>query len=154
MLAGELLPALHREARGFLAAFDLMSNVLIAEMAHEVHRRTRHARSNASTRALAPVPRRRSPTTGPTAALFLVEAYAAGPEAIERRHAVNSESSPSWSTCSARESAGRFACQSIVAAVSALVIEPLINDDPDVIVDIGPTVSDHLHRLHAVGLLR
>ena len=136
---------------GFLAAFDLVAAALLAELADAVagegtalervdRALDRYLRSIADHR--------------PSARLFLVEAYAAGPEALRRRAAVQHDIVELLAgVLGCVTPAGRFACRTIVAAVSSLIVGPLVADDGDGIVALGPLVSDHLHRLVHAGLL-
>jgi hypothetical protein len=47
----------------------------------------------------------------------------------------------------ARDEPDRFACQMVVAAVSAMVTEPLVAHDLDALRQLGPLVLDHVRRL-------
>jgi AcrR family transcriptional regulator len=136
---------------GFLAAFDLVSEVLLAEMGGAVEGEGSPLErvDRALAQYLSTVAEHRA-----YARLFLVEAYAAGPEAIARRHAVQQRIVGQLvEVLGTSSDAGRFACQSIVSAVSSLIVPPLVADDPAAIVALGPEVSDHLHRLYYGGLL-
>ena len=63
----------------------------------------------------------------PTARLYLVEVYAAGPDAMRRRLALQQEFVGGVARIfQARTKADRFACQALVAAVSTLVTAALI----------------------------
>ncbi|HET9773251.1 MAG TPA: TetR/AcrR family transcriptional regulator [Acidimicrobiia bacterium] len=64
------------------------------------------------------------------ARVFLVEVYAAGPEALERRAEVQEHLVDRMvAVLDARGAQGRFACQVLVAAVSTLVTQPLAAGD-------------------------
>ena len=64
------------------------------------------------------------------ARVFLVEVYAAGPEAIARRVGLQGEITASVAVLlGASNDRGRFACQALVAAISALVTPLLVADD-------------------------
>ena len=64
------------------------------------------------------------------ARVFLVEVYAAGPEALERRTAVQDRIVDRMvQVLDARGAQGRFACQVLVNAVGALVVTPLAAGD-------------------------
>lgn len=66
------------------------------------------------------------------ARLFLVEVYAAGPEAIARRAEVQTLLVDALAALLGVETAEeRTACQLLVAGVGALVIPPLVAGDPD-----------------------
>ena len=136
---------------GFLAGFDLVADVLLAEMAAavEVAGDPLERVDRALAAYLDTIAQHRA-----YARLFLVEAYAAGPEAIERRHVVQQRIVAQLADAlGTRSEAGRFACQTVVSAVSSLIVPPLVADDREAIAALGPVVSEHLHRLHAAGLL-
>lgn len=64
------------------------------------------------------------------ARVFLVEVYAAGPEAMARRMALQAQITDSVALLlGAGDERGRFACKALVAAVSALVTPHLVADD-------------------------
>lgn len=68
-----------------------------------------------------------------TARLFLVEVYAAGPEAIRRRMAVQQlivDAVARMLGVDPGDAEGRFACEVLVAAIGTMVTEPLVSDDP------------------------
>lgn len=74
-----------------------------------------------------------------TARLFLVEVYAAGPDAVRRRMAVQRQIVDAVVTIlgvAADDAAGRFSCEVLVAAVSTMVTEPLVSDDPTTLRDL------------------
>jgi AcrR family transcriptional regulator len=136
---------------GFLAAFDLVSELLLAEMTTALDEPGTPLErvDGALTRYLATIAAHR-----PYARLFLIEAYAAGAEAIRRRQAVQQRIVAQLiEVLGTRSTAGRFACQSIVASVSSLIVAPIVEDDPAAILAIGPAVSEHLRGLHAAGLV-
>lgn len=136
---------------GFLAAFDVVGEFLIAELdaavaepgepLERVDRTvTAYLRTIAAHRAYA--------------RLFLVEASAVGALAIDRRNEVQQVIVDRLAeVLGAQTDAARFACQVVVASVSALVVAPVVADDHDAVVALGPPVVDHLRRLHAAGLL-
>jgi AcrR family transcriptional regulator len=64
------------------------------------------------------------------ARVFLVEVYAAGPEAMARRVALQAQI-VDWlaDLLDARSKQDRFACQALVAAVSSLVTDPIVQGD-------------------------
>ncbi|MFF0489204.1 TetR/AcrR family transcriptional regulator [Nocardia sp. NPDC003482] len=65
------------------------------------------------------------------ARLYLVEVYAAGPEAIARRMVLQeSFAGLLWEALGATTEDQRFACQTLVAAISALVTARISADDP------------------------
>jgi AcrR family transcriptional regulator len=64
------------------------------------------------------------------ARLFLVESYAAGPAAIERRAAVQARMADTLADLLDLDADGdRFACRALVAAVASLVTAPLVSGD-------------------------
>jgi AcrR family transcriptional regulator len=64
--------------------------------------------------------------------VFLVEVFAAGPEAIARRVAYQAIVAAAVADLlGATNERGRFACQALVAAVGALVTAPLVENDLD-----------------------
>ncbi len=77
------------------------------------------------------------------ARVFLVEVYAAGPEAIDRRAAMQQRIvdvvADLLGTTGTR---GRFACTVLVAAVGALVTKPLVDDDLDALRALRDPVVD------------
>lgn len=88
------------------------------------------------------------------ARLVLVESHAAGPRAVERRAAMQERIVDALvELFGARTPEGRFACQTLVAAVSAMVTRPIVDGDADAIRALGAPIADHVRRLHAAGLL-
>lgn len=66
------------------------------------------------------------------ARLFLVEVYAAGPDALERRAAVQRAFADNVTDLfDARTAERRFACEAFVAATSSMVTSRLAANDPD-----------------------
>lgn len=68
------------------------------------------------------------------ARLFLVEVYAAGPEAIRRRAAIQQQIVGVVAAIlgfAPDDEPNRFACEVLVAAVSSMVTEPLVSADTD-----------------------
>jgi AcrR family transcriptional regulator len=66
------------------------------------------------------------------ARLFLVEVYAAGPDALERRAAVQRAFAENVTDLfDARTAERRFACEAFVAATSSMVTARLAANDPD-----------------------
>jgi AcrR family transcriptional regulator len=64
--------------------------------------------------------------------VFLVEVYAAGPEAVERRSAIQADITTRLTRLLDVDTAeGRFACEMLVAAVANLVTRPLVTGDVD-----------------------
>jgi AcrR family transcriptional regulator len=79
----------------------------------------------------------------PFARLFLVEVYAAGPAAFDRRTAVQQRFADELAALfGADDEAGRFACEALVAAISSLVTGPIIRGDADALRALhGPLVG-------------
>ena len=136
---------------GFLAAFDLVSEFLLAELAGAVAGPGEpfDRVERAITAYLATIASHRA-----YARLFLVEASAVGAVAIDRRQVVQQRIVDQLvDVLDVGSEPARFSCQVVVSSVSALIVAPLVADDPDAIVALGPSVVDHLRRLHAAGLL-
>ena len=81
------------------------------------------------------------------ARLFLVEVYAAGPEAISTRiglqHVIVDTLVALLGVTSEQ---GRFACEVLVAGISVLVTEPLARHDPEAVRDLRDPVVDLVRR--------
>ena len=88
------------------------------------------------------------------ARLFLVEVHAAGAEAIEARL-----TQQTWFVTAMADLFGatseqsRFACQTVVAATSAMLTGPLVSDDMEALRAIGPSITRHVGDLYRAGLL-
>lgn len=81
------------------------------------------------------------------ARLFLVEVYAAGPAAIERRAAMQARIVDALADVLEIDSErDRFACQMVVAAVSAMVTVPLVARDLDALRALHAPVLDFVRR--------
>lgn len=77
------------------------------------------------------------------AKVFLVEVYAAGPEAVARRVELQAEITAAVAVLlGASNDRGRFACQALVAAISALVTPLLVADDLAGIVALREPIVD------------
>jgi len=138
------------KADGFLAALDLVSEVLIAELADSVDEPGSPIEQAISGlhRYLALMAEHRA-----EARLFLVETFAAGPVAIERRAQVQRRIAEELARVLGSSSDdGRRSCEIIVAAVGALIVGPVVADDPGAILALEPTISSELRRFHAAGL--
>lgn len=86
------------------------------------------------------------------ARVFLVEVYAAGPDAIARRVELQSAIADSLATMLEIDTDhGRFACQALVAAVSALVTGPLVAGDLDALRSLREPVVDLVERALALS---
>ncbi|MGH3516531.1 MAG: TetR/AcrR family transcriptional regulator [Haloechinothrix sp.] len=89
------------------------------------------------------------------ARLFLVEVHAAGPEAIARRLELQREFVQAIAgLLGAGSESGRFACQLIVSATSAMLTGPLVVGDLDALRAIGPPVVEHVRLLAERGVFR
>lgn len=88
------------------------------------------------------------------ARLFLVEVHAAGPEAIEARL-----TQQTWFVNAVADlfgvqtEQGRFACQMVVAATSAMLTGPLVSEDMEALRALGPRITNHVRELYRAGLL-
>jgi AcrR family transcriptional regulator len=84
--------------------------------------------------------------------LFLIEVYAAGPEAMRRRTELQAAIIAGLADLiGVTDEAGRFACQMVVAATSTLVTKAIIDDDPEEVRAIGPPVIHHVRTLWRAG---
>lgn len=113
----------------FMHAFDAAAEVLLAHVGRAddgtgtpIERFERSFTTYVETLAAHPA----------LARVFLVEVYAAGPEALERRAAVQAKlvDDIAW-LLGADSPQDRFACQVLVAAVGAMVTGPVIAGDAD-----------------------
>lgn len=134
----------------FLAAFDLVGEQLLSTMTTAMQtgrtpaQRVERAMST-YLETIAAEPR--------YARLFLIEVYAAGPEAITRRHAVQTRLVDQLAdVLGATSDSARFACQVIVTSVSAMLVGPLVADDPEAVLALGPPMLDHIRRLVDDGI--
>lgn len=129
----------------FLAACDFVADALVGHLAatttgdgDPLERFERTLTAYLDTLASAPA----------LARLFLVEVHAAGPEAMRRRAALQRRLADAMAALLGTSSdADRFACQMVVAAVSAMVAGPLVAGDTDALRALGPPVLDHVRRL-------
>jgi AcrR family transcriptional regulator len=88
----------------------------------------------------------------PYARLFLVEVYAAGPAAIQRRTDLQGTISAALADLlGVTDDAGRFTCQMIIAATSTQVTKPVADNDPEALRAIGPPLIDHVRLLWKAG---
>lgn len=135
----------------FLAAFDLVSGALVDRLAATrdgtgtpLERFERALDAYLDTLASHPAHAR----------LFLVEVYAAGPEAMRRRAAVQQRLADALANLlDARTDADRFACGVVVAAVSSMITGPLVAGDADALRRLAPPILDHVRRLVGSGTL-
>lgn len=112
----------------FLDALDLVGAVLIAELGAALESRQGdpgEGAQHAIDRYLDTIIEHAA-----FARLFLVEVYAAGPEAMRRREAVQAQVVDGLvRLLGARTESQQFACRSFVAAVSSLVTLPVVTGD-------------------------
>lgn len=131
----------------FLAAFDAAAELLFVELAGvlEVEGAPLERFEAAFTRyldALADQPA--------FARVFLVEVYAAGAVAIDRRMALQSRIIDALlELLSVETDQGRFACELLVAGTGALVTGPLVADDLDGVRALRQPVVDLVGRVLA-----
>jgi AcrR family transcriptional regulator len=79
------------------------------------------------------------------ARLYLVEAHAAGPEALRRRAALQDRVVDALAgLLGARSARRRFACQAYVAAIATLVTVPIVTGDDDAIRALRRPLIDQL----------
>lgn len=91
----------------------------------------------------------------PYARLFLIESYAAGPEAIERR-ARHQEAITRMvaELTGATGPQGRYTCTVFVSAVATMVTWPIAAGDPDAVKALGPQLIQHARRLWDAGAFK
>ncbi|MFE9103402.1 TetR/AcrR family transcriptional regulator [Actinomadura geliboluensis] len=88
------------------------------------------------------------------ARLFLVEVYAAGPEAVQRRAAIQGALVGALTGLMGVTSpAGEFACKVVVAAVSSMVTPAIAAGDVEALKAIGPPITEHVRLLVRSGVL-
>jgi AcrR family transcriptional regulator len=88
------------------------------------------------------------------ARLFLVEVYAAGPEAVRRRTQIQRELAVGLADLmGVTGDAGRFACEVIVSAVSSMVTPAVAAGDMAALRAVGPPVIEHVRLLLRSGVL-
>ncbi|NKZ03175.1 TetR/AcrR family transcriptional regulator [Actinomadura latina] len=135
----------------FMAAFDKASELLILRLegavAGEGDPAARFERVvTAYLEALASEPG--------YARLFLVEVYAAGPEAIRRRSEIQQDLADALvGLMGVSGRAAEFACQVVVAAVSSMVTPAVAAGDMEALRAVGPPIVDHVRLLLRSGAL-
>jgi AcrR family transcriptional regulator len=88
----------------------------------------------------------------PYTRLFLIEVYAAGPEAIRRRADLqNMITDVLADLLGARDDAGRFTCRMIVAATSTLVTNAVAENDVEALRAVGPPLVRNVRTLWEAG---
>ena len=86
------------------------------------------------------------------ARLFLVEVYAAGPEAVQRRAELQDGIVESVAALlGATDERRRFACEVVVAALGSMVIVPLVANDAQGVRDLHAPVLDLVRHALAAG---
>lgn len=135
---------------GFLAAFDLVAEVLVAEL-RDASRGPGSPLERVE-RGLGRYLSLLSDHRG-EARLFLVEAFAAGPAAIERRMAVQQLIADEMvAVFDSRGETGPATARMLVAAVASMISAALIDEDRAAIAALQPEISAQLRRLHAAGM--
>lgn len=82
------------------------------------------------------------------ARLFLVEVYAAGPEAVQRRSEIQHDLAGALADMmGVTGEKSRFACQIVVSAVGAMVTPAVAAGDMDALRAVGPPVIEHVRLL-------
>lgn len=88
----------------------------------------------------------------PYTRLFLIEVYAAGPEAIRRRADLqNMITDVLADMLGARDEAARFTCRMIVAATSTLVTNAVADNDLEALRAVGPPLVRNVRTLWEAG---
>lgn len=132
----------------FMSAFDLAGELLLAQLAAQHTTGTPPERFERMLTAYLDI----LASEPAYARLFLVEVYAAGPPAMQRRAELQDRLVEGLAELlEARSEDGRFACELIVSAVSAMVTVPLVADDLDGLRALGPPLVAHLRRAWESG---
>lgn len=88
------------------------------------------------------------------ARVFLVEVFAAGPEAVARRSAVQRDLAAALADLmGASGERARFACQVVVAAVGTMVTPAVASGDVAALRAVGPPIVEHVRALSRSGVL-
>ena len=88
------------------------------------------------------------------ARLFLVEVYAAGPEAVQRRSEIQHDLAVALADMmGVRGETAAFACQIVVSAVGAMVTPAVAAGDMEALRAVGPPVIEHVRLLLRSGAL-
>ncbi|TDC83255.1 TetR/AcrR family transcriptional regulator [Actinomadura sp. 7K507] len=88
------------------------------------------------------------------ARLFLVEVYAAGPEAIQRRSDIQHDLAEALvGLMGLSGEAAVFACQIVVSAVGAMVTPAVAAGDMEALRAVGPPVTEHVRLLLRSGVM-
>ena len=87
------------------------------------------------------------------ARLFLVDVYAAGPEAVRRRSEIQHDLAEALADMLGLSGeTAVFACHMVVSAVSAMVTPAVAAGDTDALRAIGPPVVEHVRTLWRSGV--
>lgn len=90
----------------------------------------------------------------PYARLFLVEVYAAGPEAMRHRAGLQEFISDALAgLLGITDESGRFTCRMIVAGTGGLVTVPVADNDPEALLGLAPALIAHVRLLMESGVL-
>lgn len=135
---------------GFLAALDLIGEILLLELDRAVDiPGTRLEKVGAGVQKYLEI----LACHRGHARLFLVEAFAAGPAAIDRRSAVQLQIAERLAEVLDVESEpARVTCRIVVAAVSSMIVRPLVAADNKEITDLGPVIMAEIGRYQEAGL--
>ncbi|QFG21470.1 TetR/AcrR family transcriptional regulator [Actinomadura sp. WMMB 499] len=88
----------------------------------------------------------------PFARLFLIEVFAAGPEALHRRAERETAMTAAIAgLLGVTDDAGRFTCRMAVSAICAMVAPPVAAGDLDALRAVGPAMVAHVRRLWEAG---
>jgi TetR/AcrR family transcriptional regulator len=88
------------------------------------------------------------------ARIYLVEVYAAGPEAISRRRVLQEQFVEGIAAIfDAQTPADRFACRALVGAISTLVTTALVDGGPDAVRGLHQPFVELAERMMRVGAL-
>lgn len=91
----------------------------------------------------------------PYTRLFLIEVYAAGPEAIRRRGELQEVFVAGIAELmGVKSESGRFTCRLVVAAISALVTGAVARNDAEALRAVGPPLMEHVRTLWKAGAFR
>ncbi len=90
-----------------------------------------------------------------TARLYLLEVYAAGPEAVRRRVELQQEFVAGVAKVfKARSTTDRFASQALVAAISTLVVNALTEGGGEAVTALRQPILDYTERIMGTSLTR
>lgn len=137
----------------FMAAFDQASEFLRLHLQDTVQSDTGGDPADRFERAFTAYLETLASAPG-YARLFLVEVYAAGPEAIRRRSEIQQVIAEGLADLmGVTGETARFACQIVVSAVSTMVTPAVAMGDMEALRAVGPPVVDHVRLLLRSGVL-